>query len=1056
MENATIRISLAKITPAQVLETRPTLAQLAARYTTTPILELRRHHQQQLVSEIQAIAARHDDHVQQYMELKEHMAPSLEASTTPSPPPIVIPSDNPLIPKHVDLEAYMRRFVLLDEPIRPQDQASIVQHEAFILEKARDIKHMRFKDAQFEGSRRENAQAKSVLAMEAGFRRRMMYRMSVVHARNKAIEKYFFDKEMEKERAKREEEAHGRRIARTIARMVMNQWELAERVVLAQVREREQLEEKEAGLERLNTLVEHSANILSSQRDLLVQEGNLKRKHYEDEAASAKRVKSSSESESEEEEELTLNIARDKLLSDMAEPVSQSFMDIPFLLKHPLREYQISGLKWLVNLYETQSSGILAGMSRVMVVTKVDEMGLGKTIQTIALFAYLAVYRGIWGPHLVVAPTSVVVNWERELKKWCPGFKILTYTGNVVERSEKRKGWSKDNAFHVCLTSYQLALADQKIFKRRPWCYLVLDEGHYIKNFMSQRWQALLSFNSQRRLILTGTPLQNNLTELWSLMYFLMPEKSSSALPEGFASRKEFKEWFGESISRLIEHEQLDTETESSIKRLHTILRPFMLRRMKAQVEKQLPKKYEHLVLCALSKRQKYLYDDFLSRAKSQNSVQASYLSVINVIMQLRKICNHPNLITERPVASPFVVPDTALLGYESTHDAVRRLFAVDGMALHLRPKQHSYPVQERPLLVDEEYVDFIMSGQGVWTLPLDRPPVQLDVEAYNRSPVLSHRPAPFLGCLAGISPPSLLLPPSSFDMYEFCIPKATCTPSPSHCVDPPNNWTLPYIRPWLNLPDGWLLQHDCGKLHTLYQLLMTLRQDHHRVLIFTQMTRMLDILESFLNMHGMRYLRLDGSTPVEQRLVLTERFNNDPKIFVFISSTRAGGIGVNLTGADTVVFYDSDWSYQMDKQCQDRCHRIGQTRNVHIYRLVCQHTIEDAILRKSNQKRMLDNVVIQQGEFTTDHLEKVDWRQLLGMETSHDIKPQEFDKAILQVEDAVDIQALQNAESEMKKEILVEKQDQGEQEPAVEEEDGVGDVNDYMIAFVKSGQWIR
>lgn len=193
-------------------------------------------------------------------------------------------------------------------------------------------------------------------------------------------------------------------------------------------------------------------------------------------------------------------------------------------------------------------------------------------------------------------------------------------------------------------------------------------------------------------------------------------------------------------------------------------------------------------------------------------------------------------------------------------------------------------------------------------------------------------------------------------------------------------------IRQKLSFPDRWLVQYDCGKLQVLDVLLHRLKMGEHRVLIFTQMSRMLDILEVFLNLHGYTYLRLDGSTKIEQRQLLMDRFNNDPRIFCFILSTRSGGIGVNLTGADTVVFYDSDWNPAMDAQAQDRCHRIGQTRDVHIYRLVTEHTIEENILKKAYQKRHLDELVISEGGFTTDFFKKVDLRDLFSTDESSDM----------------------------------------------------------------------
>ena len=165
-----------------------------------------------------------------------------------------------------------------------------------------------------------------------------------------------------------------------------------------------------------------------------------------------------------------------------------------------------------------------------------DEMGLGKTIMAIALFAHLACVEHIWGPHLIIVPTSVMLNWEVEFKRWCPAFKILCYYGSRKERELKRRGWTHPDSFHVCITSYKLVVQDAIVFKRKSWQYMLLDEAHNIKNFKSQRWQTLLSFKTQHRLLLTGTPLQNNLMELWSLMHFLMPHI--------FASQKEFKEWF--------------------------------------------------------------------------------------------------------------------------------------------------------------------------------------------------------------------------------------------------------------------------------------------------------------------------------------------------------------------------------------------------------------------------------------------------------------------------------------------------------------------------------
>ena len=322
---------------------------------------------------------------------------------------------------------------------------------------------------------------------------------------------------------------------------------------------------------------------------------------------------------------------------------SKMHIPVPFLLRGgDLREYQRVGLDWLVMLHDKHINGILA-----------DEMGLGKTIQTIALLAHLACVKEIWGPHLFFFPASVLLNWEMEFKRWLPAFKVLTYYGSVKDRKEKRKGWTDQNAFHVCITSYQLAVIDQSVLKRRHWQYMILDEAQNIKNFRSRRWQALLSMQSQHRLLLTGTPLQNSLMELWSLMHFLMPHL--------FQSSEDFRDWFASPLASMVEGDR--EFSDNLIVRLHKVLRPFLLRRLKKDVEKQMPSKEEHLVPCRLSRRQRFLYDDFMSRASTKEVLQTGqFVSVLGILVQLRKVCNHPDLFEPRPVTSPFVMHDNLVL----------------------------------------------------------------------------------------------------------------------------------------------------------------------------------------------------------------------------------------------------------------------------------------------------------------------------------------------------------------------------------------------------------
>ncbi len=627
---------------------------------------------------------------------------------------------------------------------------------------------------------------------------------------------------------------------------------------------------------------------------------------------------------------------------------------------------------------------------------------VGKTIQTIGLLAYLASNHGKWGPHLIVVPSSCIVNWECEIKRFCPGLKVLAYYGSTKTRKTLRVGWTKPNSFHVCITSYQLIVQDASVFRRKRWYYLILDEAHNIKNFKSKRWQILLNFNTQRRLLLTGTPLQNNLMELWSLMHFLMPNV--------FSSRSEFSYWFNNPLSNAIEGNR--PVRPEIIEKLHELIRPFVLRRLKRDVAQQLPRKFEHLLFCKLSKRQSYLYEEFMSRSAVQTNISSgNYIGMMNALMQLRKICNHPDLLEPRLVVSPVIFPGVVY----SSVKLIDRLFDYDpltnlsnGMSVFWLEDVASF---DRSFL--ENHVHTLPVGaEQNFSRNLDEFKSSLELHRRNSRNRIMNRLARYHS-LPKISfdwfiMKSCLLPnaPSTrskiwtdvnwkslyqcsyewVQLFTFVISRVYSQPklvSSSASADIPARTVSGYdvVSHALNLfnqlklqqtvffPNKKLVQYDSGKLQELAFLLRRLKAGRHKCLIFTQMAKMLDILELFLNLNNHSYVRLDGSTSIDERQKLMDRFNSDEKLFCFILSTRSGGIGINLTGADVVIFYDTDWNPAMDAQAQDRAHRIGQTRDVHIYRLITESSIEQNILLKAQQKRQLDALVMNEGNFSENSL---------------------------------------------------------------------------------------
>ncbi|OII73738.1 SWI SNF2 family ATPase [Cryptosporidium ubiquitum] len=922
---------------------------------------------------------------------------------------------------------------------------------------------------------------------------------------------------------------------------------------------------------------------------------------------------------------------------------------IPFLLKHNMREYQVAGLEWMVNLYKRGLNGILA-----------DEMGLGKTIQTISLLAYLACYMENWGPHLIVVPTSVMLNWEMEFKRWLPSFKVITYFGSPKERQKKRMGWNDPDAFNVCIASYTLILQDAHIFKRKHWQYLILDEAQNIKNFKSQKWQVMLSFNTERRLLLTGTPLQNNLMELWSLLHFLMPHI--------FTSHHDFKTWFSDPLTSAIENQQIENE-KNLLRRLHTVLRPFLLRRLKKDVEKEMPSKIEHVIKCPLSKRQKELYDEFLESKSTQNTIAGGdYIGLMNVLMQLRKVCNHPDLFEPRLINTPIFEkklmisysfnslifsPNICITMSSNVPTLGKNILTNNYLFIGKKNNKPNY-ITLFDQLTNNRFVNlpniFILYNEIHMSKAQVQSQCELTYKEWSKiqsKDCISSNPL-FTTCISGSEhlldanrfiqlnlnqlasngTNHLLIGAESqsiqytkyidsqyildqignnkvknkssnntmnfnknvslfyetdqksiFEWRPSCdyphlldesIQKFHCKPNENtiNCKDKPylkfrmpfkvvygrdcrnfilneiqNNlkvieeetilfstfpslfankrkfhentskfrklayYNIPYgknnnsinlrtfpngllfVKPYFyrqlpmlsqfsmllesrvistncsisiegkysfvknelfynsyislkvyNLinasntylhnvsflkkclvPPRRIIEDDCGKFQILSRILHKLFNEGHRCIIFTQMSKMLDVLESFINYRGYNYLRLDGSTKVDDRQKLVNRFNRDQRIYLFISSTRSGGVGLNLTGADTVIFYDSDWNPAMDRQAMDRCHRIGQTRDVNIYRLVSEWTIEESIFKKQLQKRLLDDVVVDQGQFTSEFFTKGDIQKMVGSRSQNMLSSENngiYVTRVLHESSTSELSTLVNANDSQKKEF--------------------------------------
>ncbi|KAI0257582.1 SNF2 family N-terminal domain-containing protein [Lactifluus subvellereus] len=744
----------------------------------------------------------------------------------------------------------------------------------------------------------------------------------------------------------------------------------------------------------------------------------------------------------------------------------------PRMLMAQLKEYQLKGLNWLATLYDQGINGILA-----------DEMGLGKTVQSISLLAYLAETHDIWGPFLVVAPASTLHNWQQELTRFVPKLKALPYWGNVKDRATLRKFWSRkeisynqDTPFHVVITSYQLVTQDQQYFQRVKWQYMVLDEAQNIKNAASVRWKTLLGFHCRNRLLLTGTPIQNSMQELWALLHFIMPSL--------FDSHDEFNEWFSKDIENAAENKGSKLN-EHQLRRLHMILRPFMLRRVKRNVQNELSDKIEKDIYVDLSARQRAMYKalqanvsvaDLLEKAANIGDADSAR-SLMNLVMQFRKVCNHPELFERADIIAPYSFSEYGrsgplnrqgdfVMAPYSTRNPIEysipelfylngglRVVPNDGASVALQPDQgvlhklmniwstnwiqHSLmddpdssfsflpflsmspgeahalycsPILRRCLIaLEEEWMQNMDSDFFIDDEDSSRPWLILPRHRRLLSPSVCCLPSPgdiasssWLSSLLSrpglrwfvppvVAPPvTMYCPNRTFVEHQATLLEAPfeslalygLTPALSERAEPSSLYTrlvpgLPSTGliasssrdqipgPKMQVPEAKSLVYDSAKLARLDHLLQELKAGDHRVLIYFQMTRMMDLMEEYLIYRQYRYLRLDGSSKLEDRRDMVMDWQTRPDIFIFILSTRAGGLGINLTAADTVVFYDHDWNPSNDAQAMDRAHRLGQTRQVTVYRLITKGTIDERIVQLARVKKDVQDIVVGNKTFT-------------------------------------------------------------------------------------------
>ncbi|KAK9470101.1 uncharacterized protein V1510DRAFT_432401 [Dipodascopsis tothii] len=552
-----------------------------------------------------------------------------------------------------------------------------------------------------------------------------------------------------------------------------------------------------------------------------------------------------------------------KFISQMLNISNVEPFELPVAIKADLRHYQQEGVNWLAFLNKYHLHGILC-----------DDMGLGKTLQTICIVAsdhhLRAAEHGRTGstesrplPSLIVCPPTLTGHWQHELQTYAPFLRVLVYVGTPAQRAQIADQFATAD---VVVTSYDICRNDCESVSAQPWNYCVLDEGHIIKNASSKLTKAVKRIHADHRLILSGTPIQNNVLELWSLFDFLMP---------GFlGTEKVFNERFAKPISQSRNSKSSSKEQEAgalALEALHKQVLPFLLRRLKEDVLADLPPKIIQDYYCELSDLQKQLYEDFTK--KEQKTVEAqikapgakpeSRQHIFQALQYMRKLCDHPVLV--------------------------------------LNERHPQYDKVTRQLAADKRSVRDIAFA-----------------------PKLGALRALLQDCGIGVDAPAT-------------APDALAAPVVSQ----------------------------------------------HRALIFFQLKEMLDIVEHDVFralMPSVTYMRLDGSVEARKRQEIVQTFNADPSIDVLLLTTHVGGLGLNLTGADTVIFVEHDWNPMKDLQAMDRAHRIGQKKVVNVYRLITRNTIEEKIMGLQRFKLNIASTIVNQ---QNSGLASMDTDQILDLFSS-------------------------------------------------------------------------